>query len=298
MKGILFSLLAAVCASLSNLFFRKNSQFNDNANGYLVCFYLSSFIFSLCLFPQIWQNHPNVTVIAIGSTVGILNVAVMLLISFALKKGPSGLTFAFLNASAIFPGLLLYLALGPSFGFSCSYTQMAGMVLVLVGLFWGTKNEKSDSSNSNNWLKYIIILFSVQILALSLIQGRCVFFDENKLGPLSTLAFKESDDIWFMPGLFGAAFLWQLITLIKEKRKIVKHEIMYGLLGGISNFSATGLLLLSTKWAQPFETAMIFPCYAVTTILICNLWAKRLYKEEFNYISNALCTIGIFLGVL
>lgn len=142
MTGLIFSFLAASCATASNLAFRKNalnSNSQSTPSGYLVLFYSISFILSLICFEQIWVIKVNYTLLAIGGVVGLLNVILMFLTSKALKLGPSGLTFAFQNASAIFPGIVLFFIFGNSYGYSCSYLQMGGMALVLIGLFLGAK---------------------------------------------------------------------------------------------------------------------------------------------------------------
>ena len=138
MSSLVFSLLAAGCTSLSSLFFRKNADNSTTGcspSGYLVLFYFFSFILSFLFYPEIWNANINLIIVAIGACVGLLSSTLMLLTSHALKQGPAGLTFAFQNASAIFPGLILFLFLGSDFGFSCSYLQLTGMMLVLFGLF-------------------------------------------------------------------------------------------------------------------------------------------------------------------
>lgn len=302
MGSLVFSLLAAGCTSLSSLFFRKNAD-NSTAgcspSGYLVLFYFFSFILSFLFSSDIWKVDINLIILAIGGCVGLLSSTLMLLTSRALKQGPAGLTFAFQNASAIFPGLILFLLLGSDFGFSCSYLQLAGMVLVLFGLFLGAKKESaSQPQASSKWLKYALACFVVQILALTFIQARCILFDCGQTGGLfSDFTLTEADDVWFMPGQFGASFLMQAVIFLRENKSLQKSEVIYGCLGGIANFSSTCLLLLATKFALPFEKGILFPCFAVASMILCNIWANRLYNEKFNLKTNALCSFGIFMAV-
>lgn len=301
MSSLVFVFLAAGSAALSNLFFRKNftSSANVSSNGYLLIFYFFSFILSFFIFPNLWTANINFTVVLIGGCVGFLNVSLMVITGRALQKGPAGLTFAFQNASAVFPGLILFSLFDSSFGFSCSTLQLIGMAFVILGLFLGAKRESSDSIVYLKWLKYALICFAVQILALTLIQGRCVLFEGDKLeGFLAYFAFTETDDIWFMPGQFGMALVLQSLMFLKEKRKLQTSEMICGSWGGLANFGSTCLLLLATKLALPWEKCILFPCFSVVTIILCNLWANRLYKENFNLAANTLCSFGVFLGVL
>lgn len=296
MSSLVFALLAAGCSGLSSLFFRKNADNSTDrsAGGYLVLFYFSSFILSFLLYPAIWKTSINFTVLFMGMCVGLLSSLLLRLTFRALKKGPAGLTYAFQNASAIFPGLILFLLLGSNFGFTYSFIQIVGIGLVLIGLFLGASKE---TAGSFKWLKYALACFVTQIFALTLIQARCVLFDCSEIGGfISNFSIPETDDVWFMPGLFGTATLVQGLLFLREKKRIQKRETFFGCLGGIANFSSTGLLVLATKYALPFEKGILFPCFAVASMILCNLWANRLYKENFNFKTNILCSIGIFMA--
>lgn len=300
MNSLIFSLFAAGFTSLSSLFFRKNA---DNSiggcspSGYLIVFYFISFILSFLLYPDIWKVNINWVILAIGGCVGLLSSTLMLLTSRALKQGPAGLTFAFQNVSAIFPGLILFLFLGSDFGFSCSYLQLTGMAIVIFGLFLGARKE-STTQASSKWLKYALACFIIQILALTLIQARCILFDCGQIGGVfSDFTFTEADDVWFMPGQFGLSFIMQAVIFLRENKKFQKNEVIYGSLGGIANFLSTCLLLLATKFALPFEKGILFPCFAVAAMILCNIWANRLYDEKFNFKTNILCSFGIFMAV-
>jgi hypothetical protein len=303
MSSLIFSFLASGCAALSNLFFRKNARGStdvDSSTGYAVLFYFFSWMASLIFYPEIWKVNINVVTLAIGCCEGFLNVILMLVMSKALNQGPAGLTFAFQNASAVFPGILLFVCFGPKFGFACSSLQLIGLTLVLIGLFLGAKNESTkDSKASFKWLKYALACFVIQALALTLIQGRCILFDcsRTELIPLS-FRVKAAEDAWFMPAQFGTAFLLQALIFFREKRKLHITEMTYGVLGGLTNFGSTRLLLLATTLALPFEKGILFPCFAVSTIILCNIWANRLYNEDFNIKANSLCALGTFVGML
>lgn len=302
MNALCLSFFAASCAALSSLFVRKNGD-NPQATSsssvhYLMIYYLSSLLFACLLYPDVWTAKVNYIILAIGAAVGVLNSILMLFIANALQRGPAGLTFAFLNASAIFPGFILFILLGAPFGFTYSYIQFIGILLALFGLFLGAHKKGDERPKSYfTWLKYTLAFFAFQIVALTLIQARCVLFNCQQLGGVfATFAVTERDDIWFMPGQFAASALLQLIFYLKERQKFQKHEMVYGFLGGMTNFSCTCLLLLATKFALPFEKGILFPCFAITCMVLCNFWANRLYKEPFNFKTNCLCSCGILMA--
>lgn len=294
MDGILLSVFAAVCASLSNLFVRKTANIHSSPYGHLTCHYFVSFLLCFFIFPNILKVPLSMPITCIGGSVGILNVVLMLLMCKALKQGPSGLTFALQNVSSIFPGVILFLLFGEEFGFDFTSTQALGIGLVIFGFFLTTKTR---SGVSLSWFKYALGCFLIQVLALSLIQWRCLLFEFDKPSHLLLPPTLLPDtDIWFMPGLFGAAFFLQLVIFLREQRRLTQTEMGYGVLTGLANGLSTYLLSLATKWAGPQEQAILFPCFAVTTIILCNAWANKLYKEKFNIWANSTCALGVFIG--
>lgn len=71
MSSLIFSLLAAGCATLSSLFFRKNadnSTIGYSPSGYLVLFYLFSFVLSFLIYSDIWKVEINVIILALGAS--------------------------------------------------------------------------------------------------------------------------------------------------------------------------------------------------------------------------------------
>jgi len=300
MYALLLSFFAACCASISNLFFRQCTEkiTKPDMHGYVVFYYLFSFLFSLIICYEIWTTSPRLPVIIMASCVGVFNIMLMWLTSRALKCGPAGLTFAFQNASAIFPGIFLFIAFGPSFGFAFTYFQLTGVVLVLFGLYLGTKDKSGQTSEySGKWMRYALGCVIVQIAALTIMQVRCIFIDCDKLYAFpAAFSFSQLEDAWFMPTLFATALLVQIAICVCKKTKPGRAEIFYGSLAGITNAGSTFLLLLATQVTVPGVSAILFPCFAVSTILLCNTWANRFYKEKFNFFSNATCASGVFLG--
>lgn len=302
MSALAYALVASGFTATSSLFFRKCGDEVPNKispSGSLTLYYLFSFTAALFMYSDVFQGKVNWIILAIGGCVGLFSSTVMMFTSRALRHGPAGLTFAFQNASAVFPGLILFLFAGSDFGYSCTYLQLLGMIIVLSGLALGSVKEARKLPDASvRWLIFAVGAFIAQIIALTLIQGRCLLFDTPGGGVLFTdFTASEADDVWFMPGQFGMSLMFQLILFLKEKRGFYKGEAVFGSLAGLANFASTALLLLATKYALPFENGIIFPCFAVGAMILCNLWANRLYQEDFNIRANILCSIGIFMAV-
>src|SRR5262245_6057737 len=130
MNALLLSFVAASFASCANLTFRKSVIHSvHSSNYYLIFYYLLSLLSCFVLYPTLWEGNFNLVAFSIGASVGLLNGVMMLCTSKALKEGPAGLTFAFQNASAVFPGMVLFILFGLEFGYSFSFQQGIGVLL-------------------------------------------------------------------------------------------------------------------------------------------------------------------------
>ena len=300
MNGVLISFLAGGFAATSNLIFRKSSDRSaaKSYNYYLLFFYLGCFVASFLVSPTQGPAPFNPIMFGVGCVEGALSMFMMWLTSRALLTGPSGLSFAIQNASAIFPGLILFSLFGPLFGFQITFMQILGMGVVVLGLFLGATQNKTEQSINFKWAKCAVGAFIVQTLALSLIHWRCLLFaDSVPDHPLIPWRLPESCDAWFLPGQFGTALVLQLgIILLYERRPFTRTEALYGTLGSMTNLLSSFCLLMATKIASPFEQGLIFPSFAAITMILCNIWANRLYHERFNWTSNSLCAAGIVIG--
>ena len=165
----------------------------------------------------------------------------MLLTTRALQNGPAGLTFAFQNTSAVFPGMILFILFGIGYGFPYSYTQFLGIILVILGLFLGARNQSNHPSTKVTlWFKYALGCLLVQVLALTLLQVRCVFCSHAE--NVESFSFVSQEDASFLLGQFGSAFCIQFLYFFTQKKTLPKQSIVYGTLGGSANFFSTYFL--------------------------------------------------------
>ena len=235
--------------------------------------------------------------IFIGASAGLLISLLMFTMGKALQNGPSGLTFSFQNSGAILPPLLLALIFSKPFGFSLSLGNLAGMILVIAGLFWSAIGE-SKVALRKTWVAYALLTFVVQGLILSIFQWRCLLIQEglptHKLIPFSC---PSSSDQWFMPALFFASAIYQALYFCVAERRLPRRiEIFGGSWGGVANGLSTFFILKATRVASLDEKVMLFPLFTVMVVLLCNVYGKMFYHEKISWRANALAALGIFIG--
>src|SRR5439155_22019704 len=124
---LLITFLAASFCSFANFFIRKNLNDKGSSQGYFLASFAFSFLFSVVAsYSQLLNIPVSIPMLLTGCVAGALIVLMMNLTAIALTCGPSGLTFAFQTSGSIFPGCILFLLFGESFGFSLSSYMIGG----------------------------------------------------------------------------------------------------------------------------------------------------------------------------
>ncbi|HSX03679.1 MAG TPA: hypothetical protein VLG76_03015 [Rhabdochlamydiaceae bacterium] len=294
---------AAILAACSNFFLKKNQDHEGSPRAFLVNYYLFSLVFSILLTPSIFHTPWNPNLSMIGGIAGILNVFMMGFTALALFTGPPGLTFAFQNAGAVLPAFLLYFLFGPFYDFIITPYHLIGTTVVVIGLFLGARTKQPTSDvvfQFKKWIFFAIGIFILQGVILSMFQWRCLLFlPQSPAHPLIPFNAPREQDVWFIPGFFTVALLFQVCLFVfREKRWMTKREFFYGGMGGVFNAVITFCLLLGTKMAAGSQKAVLFPFFAVSIIFFCSVWGRLLYKENVNWLAIILCIFGVFFSLL
>jgi len=296
--GLQLMIVAGVLTALSNFFYRRSIDAGGTSRAFLVIqLSMMSFV-AILLNPMRAGNYSfSVGMILYGIVSGIVFSLMMSSIGKALECGPAGLTIALLNASTVFPILGMVALYGKGFGFEYTLWNGVGSLIVLAGLFWAGF-EKVRSQAMGKWLFFAIGAFALHILFLILLQIRGVLlnFPQEHFFALSS---EQAGCQWFMPvAFFTAAAIQLFVYLRKEMRRPAPQEMRFGLLGGTANGLGTFFLLWSTEVATSIEQAMIFPLFAVTIVLGCNLWSRFFYKEDVHWKATAIALGGIAVGTI
>ena len=303
-------LLSSACfASLANFFFRRNLEKGGTSNAFLSLYFFVSLLLSF-LFNSAVIGSPFSPVMAIlGCIAGFLNFMMLTLTAKSFELGPPGLTLTFQNASCIFPGLILCLFFGRSFGFFLTPWLIIGFIFIILGLYLSSRTygklsseipSESSKTHFGKWLLCVIPVMLLQGLILTLFQWRVLLFscDEN-MHWLIPWSCREEEDVWFIPAFFLVPTLSQLFLFWKnERRKFSFSEMMYGSTAGGLNCVCTVLLLLATKTEGVMKKEMLFPLFTISVILLCNIWSKKIYNEKVNWIGILFCIFGVLIGLI
>jgi hypothetical protein len=298
--GIQLMMIASVFVAAGNLCFRRSIDSGGTTKAYIMIQLFLSFLIAILLGPvRTGQYVWSPCMAGFGLAAGIVLAGMTVSLGKALETGPAGLTFSILNSSTVMPMVVMVVLFGTKFGYTYTLTNGLGSIIVLAGLFWAGW-ETMRSGKKYKWFAFALAAFILHVIVLVFMQWRALFINfpgENGL----FLSFDTDDAInqWFMPMMFfGASAVQFLIYTTSLNRLPNKQETRYGLLGGISQGVGTFFMIWATEVSTTFQHAMIFPIFAVTIIILCNIWGQWLYREKINWKASILCVAGILIGTI
>ncbi len=293
-------IIASLFVAASNYCMRRSIDSGGSSKAFLMIQLSLVFLVAILLNPVRTGDYAWSNCMAIfGIAGGLVLAAMMIFLGKALESGPPGLTFATLNASTVMPMVLMVMLFGSPFGYIYSLTNGLGSLLVVIGLFWAGWEAK-HSEKKVQWASFVIGAFLMHVIFLVFMQWRALFINfPGENGLFLSFDVADATSQWFMPMVFCAAAFVQIVVYVATQKRLPnRSETIYGILGGIANGVGTFFMIWSTEVSTPLEHAMIFPIFAVTIIICCNLWGQWLYKEKVNWTANVCCLLGILVGTL
>ncbi|MBS0621006.1 MAG: hypothetical protein JSS61_06070 [Verrucomicrobia bacterium] len=298
--GIFLMVIASLFVAISNLCMRRSVDAGGSSKSFLMIQLSLVFLVAVLLNPvRTGDYHWSGCMAIFGVASGILLAVMMICLGKAVEKGPPGLTFAALSSSTVMPMILMVLFFGAPFGYIYTLFNGLGSLLVVLGLFWAAWQGRS-SEKKQSWASFVTGAFVLHALFLMMMQWRALFLNfPGENGLFLSFDMDDAKSQWFMPAAFFVAALVQVIIyMATQKRWPSRPEVLYGIIGGLTNGTGTFLMIRSTEVSTPLEHAMIFPIFSVGIILFCNLWGQRLYKEKVNWAACGCCVLGVLVGTL
>lgn len=298
--GIELMLLAGACVALSNFCMRKSVDAGGSSKSFLVVQLFITFVVAILLNPVRSSDYtwsPQMAVF--GLVGGVILSFMMFALGKSVEKGPASLSFAMLSSATVMPILFMVLLFGASFGFKYNVFNAVGSLLVVSGLLWAGW-ETFSVGDKKKWLLFAVTAFFLHAIFLVFMQWRVLLIQyPMQDGLFLSFNATAAKSQWFMPMVFLSASTIQiLIYAFRERRCPSAAELFYGSLGGLANGLGTFLMIRSTEVSSPLEQAMIFPFFAVSIMIGCNLWGQLIYKEKVNWKASLFCVLGVLVGTI
>lgn len=247
--SIFLMLLAALFVAISNLCMRKSIDAGGSSKAFLMIQLAIVFFVAILLNPvRMGDYHMSSCMIYFGLAGGVILAMMMICLGRALEIGPPGLTSASLSSATVMPALLMTFLFGAQFGFVYNAYHALASILVVVGLFWAGWGARNFGKKAR-WAAFITGAFVLHALFLVMMQWRALFINfPGENGLFLNFDVEGAKSQWFMPAVFFAAALIQVIVfVVQKKRSICSKEVWFGLGGGITNGVGTFFMIQAMK---------------------------------------------------
>ena len=301
----LYLALSSLMTAISNLFIRKSTDARKEFGGdpFLPQRLLSS-IPVIALFPLITKGSFSfdLKMTLLGVVSGIFLGTLMWATGRSVNRGPSGLSFAIINAACIGPPIIMVLLFGIEFGHDYNIRNAFGAILVVFGLLWmGYKKNTSFQIEYKKWLFWVLLSFTIHVLHLTFFQWRALLMNEcYPSSPLLPFTCNPEKGEGFMISMFlVAALIQKFVSKANFSFTFSDRPLWkFGVVGGLFNGIGGDFMIKATETATtPIDKATLFPLFCIGVIFLCNLWGNLLFKEKIKWIASAICFAGIFISL-
>lgn len=156
------------------------------------------------------------------------------------------------------------------------WTQCLGILLAILSIMYFNHQKEQQ-------------VFGISLLLLLFANGTC-----DAMNKVFEVVGHPQFNSQFLLIAFGTALLLSIVWLLKERGKITRKEIFFGLLVGIPNYFSSRFLLYSL---QSVKAMIAYPTYSVMTIIIITLFGLLLWQERMTK-KNVCGMMGILLSIL
>ncbi|MGI6254528.1 MAG: EamA family transporter [Acutalibacter sp.] len=274
---MLFLILAVLASSVLAVVLKYLSS-GYTYGVYLINYVTCALLAFLTMNPRsLWNGDP--LPLWLGVVSGFLYLVALVVYAYSIRKNGAVLSSVFTRLGVLVP-VLVSVAL---FGERPTLLQCAGIAVavaaavVMNGLPQRGKREGVAGAMSLGAL----------LLAL-LLNGSA-----DSMSKIFTQLGSRRDDGLFMFYIFLFAGVFTLVLLLREKQKLTRRDLLFGVLVGVPNFFSSRLLLAALTELPAF---LVYPCYSVGAILVISCVSFFLFRERLN--RRQLCAVGMILGAL
>lgn len=276
---MLFLILAVFCSALVALALRASSGKTSGTYGIYVFNYITCFITGFLFLPDKNLLHTPPFVVSFGAFSGFLFLASLALYQYNIQRNGTVLSAVFSKLGIIIPTVMSFAL----FGETPRALQIIGILLAILAILV-INIRKQDPSVSLTERKNHTRT-ALQLLILLLVGGAC-----DSMTKVFEFVGDRADDDRFMFFNFFFACLYSLVMLVREKKKLNRYDVLFGVLLGVPNYFCTRFLLKALTQIPAF---IVYPSYSVATVILISLFGRLFFKEKLN--RRQLIGVGIIL---
>jgi len=254
-----YLLLTILCSVINSVIIRLSNHKVKNelamfASNYVVCVLLSFYNLDKSI-PYIFEMD----VFILGIVTGFLFIASFFFFKMNIKENGMILSSTFMKLGIIIPTLMAILI----FKEQPRFTQILGILLAILAIiFINYEKESVNQSNKKWWLILLLIINGFSDAAANIFEH------------IST----SSNDIYTLL-VFGFALIFTIIAMLKDKQKIYRNDVFYGIILAFPNYFSVSFMMLAL---ERIDAILVYPIYSVGSILVVSFIGVLFFKEVLS----------------
>ena len=274
---MLYLILAIISSALVSLSIRASENHISNQYGMLMVNYLLCTVFSLLYMEKgsISLAHANAGIsMGIGAVNGILYLSTLLVVQYSTRHNGVVLSSTFMKLGVLIPTVMAIVV----FREVPKATQILGIVLAVAAIVM--IHFEKDAIGEGNKKIWLLIL---------LVGGGITDSMANIFEQYGNPAMKDG----FLLLTFVVASVLSAILVGREKKKLSKADLLFGLILGVPNYFAARFLLLALG---NMSAVLVYPTFSVGTLVLITLVGIFVFKETVN--KKKLLALGLIVLAL
>ena len=273
---MLFLLLALLSSSVLAMVLKYLNT--DSPYGVYLINYITCAVMAFAAMEPKALYNGDLTPCWLGGITGLFYLASLTANGYSIHKNGAILSSVFTRLDVLVP-ILLSVTL---FGERPTILQGLGVVLAVAAVVMNGLPGKAEAASAGGKVYLLPLLLTLLLNGTS-----------DAMSKVFTQLGRRQDDGLFMFYIFLFAGLATFGLLLKDRMRLTRRDVFFGVLVGIPNFLSSRLLLAALTKLPAF---LVYPSYSMGVILVISVASFFLFRERLN--RRQMGAAGMILAAL
>ena len=258
---MIYLILAILSSALVSITMRASEKYITNKMAMFMSNYASCIALSAAFMD--WKNASTglgVPALALGVISGVLYLVSFIFLKYNMQHNGIVLSSTFMKLGVLIPTIMAVVV----FQEMPKWTQVLGICIsILAIVIIHFEKEALQESNKKIWLLILLVLSG---------------FTDSMANIYEQVGNPEGKDGYLLITFF-TAFLLATIFACRDKNKITRKDLFFGMLIGIPNYFSARFLLLALG---SVDAVLAYPMYSVATMIVITLTGILAFRERIS----------------
>ena len=256
-----YLILAILSSAMVSITMRASEKYITNKmamfmSNYAICIALSAAFMD-------WKNVSaglGIPALVLGVISGVLYLVSFIFLKYNMQHNGIVLSSTFMKLGVLIPTVMVVVV----FHEMPKWTQVLGIAISVFAIIMvHFEKEALQESNKKIWLLLLLVLSG---------------FTDSMANIYEQAGKAEGKDGYLLITFF-VAFLLAAMLAFREKNKMTRKDLVFGMLIGIPNYFSARFLLLALG---SVDAVLVYPMYSVATIIVITLAGVFAFREQIS----------------